>query len=106
MNFGVTAGEFVQILHTGIGHWVTVSTNGTVHPTVRVYDSLYTSAGTTLQSQIACILATKEVEITLQFMDVSLQSATSNCGVYAIAFATALAQGKHPECYVFSQHKM
>ena len=106
MTFDVTAGEFVQILHTGIGHWVTVSTIGMVHPTVRVYDSLYTSASTTLQSQIACILATKEAEITLNFMDVPMQSGASDCWVYAIAFTTALAQGKHPECYVFSQHKM
>ena len=106
MTFAVMTGEFVQILHTGIGHWVTVSTIGMVHPTVRVYNSLYTSAGTTLQSQIACIVATKEAEITLKFMDVPMQSGASDCGVYAIAFATALAQGKHPECYGFSQHKM
>ena len=106
MNFDVKAGEFVQILYTGIGHWVTVSTIGTVHPTVSIYDSLYSSAGTALLSQIAGILSTKEAEITLKFMDVPVQSGASDCGVYAIAFATALAQGKHPECYVFSQHKM
>ena len=50
--------------------------------------------------------ATKEAEITLNFKDVPEQSGASDCGVYAIAFATALAQGKHPECYVFTQHKM
>ena len=106
INFDVTAGNFIQILHTGIRHWVTVSTIGTLHQSVNVYDSLYSSAGKALQSQIACILATKEAEITLNFMDVPKQSGASHCGVYTFAFATALAQGKHPECYVFTQHKM
>ena len=106
MTYDNTEREFVQILHTRIGHWVTVSTIGTVHQTVKVHNSLYTSASISLQSQMACILATKEAETTLNFVDVPMQSGASDCGVYAIAFATALAQGKHPECYVFSQHKM
>ena len=106
MNFDIKAGGFVRILHTGIGHVVTVSTIGTLHSTVSVYDSLYSSAGTTLQSQIVCILSAKEAEITLNFMDVPVQPGASDCGVYAIAFAAALAQGKQPECYVFTQHKM
>ena len=43
--------QFVQILNTGHGHWMTVSTIGVAHPVV--YDSLYSSAGTRLEAQIA-----------------------------------------------------
>ena len=53
MTFAVQPGEFVQILNTGHGHWVTVSTIGVAHSTVRVYDSLYSSAGTRLEAQIS-----------------------------------------------------
>lgn len=41
-----------------------------------------------------------------EFIDMPMQSGTSDCGVYAIAFATALALGKQPECYVFNEQKM
>ena len=51
------------------------------------------------------ILSANEAEIALNFMDMPVQSGASDCGVYTIAFATALAQGKHPECYIFTQHK-
>ena len=41
LSFNVGGNEFVQILHSGGNHWVTVSTVGTQCPTVRVYDSLH-----------------------------------------------------------------
>ena len=41
MAFNVCAGEFVQILHTSQDHWLTVSTTGVKHPTVKIYDSLF-----------------------------------------------------------------
>ena len=69
-------GEFIQILHTGDGHWVTISTIGTTHPTVHIYDSLYTSAGAKLKAQIACLLCTEQSEINLKFLDVPMQSGT------------------------------
>ena len=37
MTFAIQPGEFIQILNTGQGHWVTISTIGTTHPTVHVY---------------------------------------------------------------------
>ena len=42
MNFNIEMDEFVQIIHTGEGHWVTVSTIGNVQPEVLIYDSMYT----------------------------------------------------------------
>ena len=57
MTYDVQPGEFIQVLNTGQGHWVTISTIGTSHPTVRIYDSLYSSAGTQLKAQIAAVMA-------------------------------------------------
>ena len=34
LSFSVQTSEFLQILNTGNGHWLLVSTIGTVHPTV------------------------------------------------------------------------
>ena len=38
--FSTERGEFVQILHTGQSHWQVVSTIGTQHPEVNIYDSV------------------------------------------------------------------
>ena len=59
-----------------------------------------------MKAQIACLLCTEQSEINLKFLDVPMQSGTYECGLYAIAFATALALGKQPECYVFDQQEM
>ena len=40
-SFEVETGEFVQIIHTGEAHWNVVSTIGTQHPDVNVFDSMY-----------------------------------------------------------------
>ena len=42
LAFDVESEEFVQVLHDGHGHWLTVSTIGT-YPLVNVYDSLYST---------------------------------------------------------------
>ena len=99
MTYAVQPDEFVQILHTGEGHCVTVSTIGVAHPLVcaRVLDSLYSSAGTLLEAQIGSLIHTEKPEICLKFMDVPVQAGTYDCGLFAVAFATALAFGKRPE---------
>ena len=89
--FEVQRGEFIQILNTGAGHWVTISTIGTDHPVVNIYDS---AACDELQQQIASILITPHSSIILHFIDVQLQSRSSDCGLFAIAYATALVFGE------------
>ena len=105
-NFCVEPHEFIQILHTGRGHWLVVSTIGVQHPVVQVFDSLYTTASTTLKKQIATFLTTMKPSITLHFMDVQMQSGGSDCGLFAIAFATALVDGKKPGKFLFQQGGM
>ena len=70
MNFDVEPGEFVQILHTGHGHWNTVSTIGMRHSEVQIFDSMYMCVPTMAKAEIAGLLNTEEASITVNFMDV------------------------------------
>ena len=98
------------MLFPNFEHWtgalVTISTIATSHPTVCVYDSLYSCAGTHLKAQIAAVMATEEPELILEFMDVPIQSGSYHCGLFAIAFATALALREKLELFFFDQWNM
>ena len=96
LNFTVESHEFIQILHNGRGHWLVVSTVGVEHPEVQVFDSLYSSSSTSVKTQVAALLATDRPSISMSFMDVQMQSGSSDCGIFAIAFATALVFGRRP----------
>ena len=62
MNFDIEPAEFV---HNGQGHWLTISTIGTSHPDVHVYDTMYPSAGTLVKAQTAALLHTESLAICL-----------------------------------------
>ncbi len=106
MSYDVEPGEFVQILHNGHGHWHTISTVGTEHPEVQMYDSVYSCCPTSCKAQIASLLATQHTAIKLKYMDVQMQSGGYDCGLFAIAYATALVLGKQPGNFLFDQEKM
>ena len=99
-------GEFVQILHNGHGHWHVISTIGLKHPTVNIFDSMYSHCLNHSKVQIASILATKEPAIRLQYMDVQMQPGKADCGLFAIALAATIAHVMHPGSYVFEQSLM
>lgn len=59
LDFSVHGGEFVQVLHTGGHHWVTVSNVG-CHREVNYYDSLARGKPSAfVQKQVACMLQEK-----------------------------------------------
>ena len=68
MSFNVEPGEFIQILHDGCSHWLTVSTVGLKHPEVHAFDSLYTSTSTSTKMQISNILYSDKPTITVSKM--------------------------------------
>ena len=54
MRFRNEPGKFVQVVHNGFGHWLTITNVGAKNDAeVMVYDSLYPSIGTYIQKQIA-----------------------------------------------------
>ena len=105
-TFSVETGEFVQILHVGRNHWITISTIGCCHACVKVYDSLCPSSDARLCQNVSSLLATNNASITLQYVDVMRQAGRSDCGLFAIAFATALASGTDPGKLYFDQARM
>ena len=66
--FEVESTEFVQVLHTGCGHWVAVSTIGCAPGKVDIYDSLSPAPTSDLKWQIAALLATPLKCITLRYV--------------------------------------
>ena len=106
LSFEVQSGEFIQILHNGLDHWILISTIGLIHPEVAVFDSLYPTVNANVKMQVASILSTKESSIVLHYRNVQMQSGSSDCGVFAIAFATALAFGNDPSEFIFDQSQM
>ena len=66
VNFGLTnsfeveTGDFVQIIHTGEGHWQVVSTIGTQHPDVNVFDRMYCHCSEHSKVQISNLLMKKK----------------------------------------------
>ena len=87
--FEIMSDEFIQVLHNGHDHWLTISTIGAAKDEVFVFDSMYASVSTKVKHQIAALLATQSKTIKLSFIDVRKQSAGYDCGLLALAFATA-----------------
>ena len=103
LGYIVQTEEFVQILHTGHGHWVTVSTIGCKDGDINIFDSFPPAPTTQLMNQIAAILATPKPVITLNYIDTQQQCGSADCGIFAIAFATTLANGEQPGGLYFDQ---
>ena len=107
MGFKVVSDEFVQIVHNGLGHWLTVTNIGaTGGAEVMIYDSLYPSINTFVQKQIAAMMKTTEAEIRVNVMDMQMQAGTCDCGLFSIATAAALLNGVHPGECTFNQSRM
>ena len=72
LQFEVLNKESVQILHSGGTHWITVSTDGICHSTVKVYDSLYNIVPYSTKEKIAALLHTKENAFILEYANVQV----------------------------------
>ena len=83
-----------------------ITTIGAEKDCVFVYDSLYPSVGSNTKLQIAALFATPGPRISLQVVNCQLQKGSCDCGLFAVAFATALAHGLHPESLNFKQNDM
>ena len=88
--------EFIQVLHSNKYHWLTISTID-CYPVVKVYDSMNTAIPLSTKQQICSILMPTERLISLEFVAVDRQNNSNDCGVFALAFATALCAGEDPQ---------
>ena len=88
---------FIQILHVGGLHWINVEA---CHDSlIRVYDSLYPTVSTSVQTQTASIMNSQKSSVTFVAERTQFQRGGVDCGLFAIAYATDLCYGNNPAAY-------
>lgn len=97
----------VQIHHTRGNHWVvSAAINGTVY----VYDSLYSTLTDDLRKQLRDIygpyLTNEFAQLNVIIPRVQNQYGSADCGLFAIATALELCQGRNPAAVMFDQDRM
>ena len=106
LSVDIQQGEFVQVLNKSNNHWFTISTIGCKHGVVRVYDSASYYVTRCNREEITALLCANMKTITLGYMNVHLQGGTSDCGLFASAYATSLCNADDPTKYTYAQHAM
>lgn len=104
-NFNVVSSEFIQLLLTGNDHWVCISSIGCLAGHVNLYDSFYHDIiSQEVEEQTNDLLGGSLVA--LNVVPVQQQTNGSDCGVFAIAFATCLTLERDPSQISFDIHGM
>ena len=103
LGFKIMKEEFVQVLHSGGNHWITVATIGCPLSSIRVYDSLNTELPFQTKEQICAMLHSYKPFIDVEHINVQDQMNAFDCGVFTLAFVTALCAGQNPENLFFTR---
>ena len=100
------AGEFVQVLNVNGNHWMTISTVGCTTGSVKVYDSMHLKLSPRTKKLVADLMMTRDKAIVVTYSNVQWQSGGSDCGLFALAFATSLCEGHDPATILYDQPRM
>ena len=87
--------EFIQIVNIG-AHWVCISTLGCQGGIVRIFDSLYSKPSSVAIDHACRILHHPQNTVTFLNKRVQKQVGSSDCALFALAFATDLCYGLYP----------
>ena len=98
--------EFVQCLHVRNDHWITISTINCLPGVVNVYDSMHRRVPLATKNIIADLLQSQKKSIILKYANIQIQEGGNDCGLFAIAIATAICNGDKPELLEFDQKMM
>ncbi len=72
MAFEIQPDDFVQMLHDGHGHWLTVSTIGAKESDIILCGSMLRSISTCTKKQIAALLSTQQEKIQVKINKVDV----------------------------------
>ena len=97
--------EFVQIINTG-NHWVCLSTISCRPGTIKVHDSLFQRVSPIAIRHSCRLLMHTGGSILFTNEKVQKQINSSDCGLFALAFATDLCHGIDPVTQAYDQEKM
>ncbi|XP_077984179.1 uncharacterized protein LOC144438855 [Glandiceps talaboti] len=101
--------KFVQIVNMNGNHWITVSNIKGSEGTVQVYDSIggrEEEEDPNVLRAIDRLMSTHGRDYTIQWMNADKQSNGYDCGLHAIANATALCHGVDPTTCKWNQSEM
>ena len=98
--------QFVQCLNVSFDHWITVSTVGCPPSAINVYDSMHLGVSTSVKKVIADMMFSDRKYITIRQVHVQQQIGGSDCGLFAIANAAAVCNGKDPGTLVYNKKQM
>ena len=107
-QFSIAGGEFVQVLHDGGLHWICVSNIGCAKGVVKCFDS-YNNRGYIKKyvgKQVASIIRELSPQLTVRITAVQQQQNGTDCGVFALAYATSLLNGQDPESVTYDTSKL
>ena len=93
----------VQVVHCRGSHWIVASTIGCSTGEVLIFDSLYSSVDPETRELLKLLFGT-DAKVKLETCP--QQVGNRDCGVFAIAISTSLANGEHPGCISFDQESM
>ncbi len=107
MKFTSPCNNFVQIIHVE-DHWVCASNIFSPEGYVDVYDSMPTLTMNShyLQLQLAAILKCSKNSFIVRHVNVQRQIGGSECGLFAISFATSLCMDFDPHTQTYHQDDM
>ena len=97
--------EFVQIINTG-NHWVCLSTISCRPGTIKVHDSLFPRVSPIAIRHSCRLLMHTGGSILFSNEKVQKQINSSDCGLFALAFATDLCHNIDPVTQSYDQEKM
>lgn len=104
---GATGHRWLQIVHDGANHWLLVAKGFTLPEHVLVYDSSpEVNVRQHVLSYMASLLQTPKPTMTYVVWGCQKQGNSFNCGVFAIAFATSLANGQDPSEILYDPTKL
>ena len=96
--------EFVQVINVG-SHWVCLSTLGCHAGTVKLFDSLYNKPNSVVINHACHMLLHPGNGVTFINEKVQKQVGLSDCGLFALAFATDLCHGFDPTAQKYNQRE-
>ena len=100
--------NFVQIFHVGGNHWACLSNKFcTQENEVELFDSFHSLHGAdyTVLEQTCTILRSTAKDIRISIVNVQQQSGSTQCGLYALAFAADLCEDRDPFSRVYYESR-
>ena len=83
-----------------------ISTIGCPPSTIDVCDSMHLRLSSHTKKLVADLMQSQSEEITIRYQAVQWQSGGSDCGLFAVAFATSLCNGIDPVTVTFTQSEI